>query len=210
MKLFHMQVSPNARRVRIVLAEKRISLEMEECLDRERMCLKDDFVTLYPFRLVPMLQLDDGTQIGESTAICRYLEELYPEPNLFGRDPLERAMIEMWQQRANTEGELGAEEVFRNSFAPFATRGLAGSADPIPQIPELVGRGNGRLARFFAMLDRQLQRYPFVAGNRFSMADITALCAVDFAKAGGTTVPNTATSLHRWYDTVAARPSAAA
>ena len=210
MKLFHMQVSPNARRVRIFLAEKQISLEMEECLDRQRMCLKDEFVTLYPFRLVPMLQLDDGTQIGESTAICRYLEELYPEPNLFGRDPFEKAMIEMWQQRANSDGELGAEEVFRNSFAPFAARGLAGSADPIPQIPALVERGKGRLARFFAMLNEQLQKHLFVAGDRFSMADITALCAIDFAKAGGTALPDATTSLQRWYEVVAARSSAAA
>jgi glutathione S-transferase len=210
MKLFHMQVSPNARRVRIFLAEKQISLEVEECLDPQRMCLKEEFLTLYPFRLVPMLLLDDGTQIGESTAICRYLEELYPEPNLFGRDALEKAMIEMWQQRANNDGELGAEEVFRNSFVPFANRGLAGSADPIPQIPALVERGKGRLARFFAMLDAQLQKHPFVAGNRFSVADITALCAIDFAKATGATLPDAAASLRRWYEAVGTRSSASA
>ncbi len=209
MKLLQMQMSPNARRVRIFLAEKRIVLEKEECWDSERTCLKSEFVEQYPFRLVPMLQLDDGSQIGESTAICRYFEELYPEPNLFGRDALEKATIEMWQQRVNSDGELGAEEVFRNSFPPFADRGLAGCADAVPQIASLVDRGKGRLSRFFTMLDRQLESQAFIAGNRFSMADISGLCAVDFAKFVGAPPPENLTHLRRWYDAVVLRPSAA-
>ena len=116
----------------------------------------------------------------------------------------------MWQQRVNNDGELGAEEIFRNSFPPFADRGLAGSADPVPQISQLIERGKGRLRRFFSILDRQLQQHAFVAGTRFSMADISALCAVDFAKSVGTPLPDDVPNLGRWHNAVAARPSASA
>jgi glutathione S-transferase len=157
-----------------------------------------------------MLELDDGTQIGESTAICRYIEELYPEPNLFGRTPLERATIEMWHQRVDNQGEAAAEEAFRNSFPPFAERALAGSAEPVLQIPPLVGRGRASLGRFLQMLERQLSAAPFIAGGRFTMADISALCACDMGKIAGVALPQNFSHLRTWYDSIAQRPSARA
>jgi glutathione S-transferase len=210
MKLYQAQISPNSRRVRIFLAEKGVNIEAEECWDRERACLKGEFIGLYRFRLIPMLQLDDGRQIGESTAICHYFEQLYPEPSLLGRDALEKAIVEMWQQRVNADGELGAEEVVRNSFPLLANRGLAGTVDPVPQIAALVDRGKGRLSRLFRTLDVQLKDERFIAGPRFSMADISALCAVDFAKFAGVEVPANLSNLQRWYAEVSSRPSAKA
>lgn len=209
-KLYDMKLSPNCRRVRMFLAEKGVVVPMEECFDPERACLRDDYVARYPFRLVPMLELDDGTQIGESTAICRYLEALYPQPNLLGQNAVEQANVEMWQQRIQADGELGAEEMFRNAFPPFKDRGLAGFPTPVPQIAALVERGRVRFGRFLQMLDRQLSARPFVAGARFSIADISALCAIDFGKQVGHAIPDELAALHRWYIEVSGRPSAGA
>lgn len=210
MKLYDIKVSPNCRRVRMFLAEKGVSVPMEECLDPDRACLTDGYLTRYPFRMAPMLELDDGTQIGESTAICRYIEGLHPQPNLLGQNFLEQSTVEMWQQRVQADGEQGAEEMFRNAFPPFKDRGLAGFTNPIPQIPALVERGRFRLDRFLRLLDRQLSDQPFVAGPRFSIADISTLCAIDFAKHSGYQVPEELQATQRWYREISKRPSASA
>jgi glutathione S-transferase len=210
MKLYDSKVSPNSRRVRMFLAEKGITIEKEECWADGKSCLREDFLARYPFRLIPMLELDDGRQIGESTAICRYFEELYPEPSLFGRDALEKALVEMWHQRVHTDGEIAAEEVVRNSFPPMAQRGLAGAAELVAQIPALVKRGKRRLLRCFHVLNTQLTTQQFVAGARFSMADITTLCAVDFAKFAAIEMPLELHHLARWYGEISTRASASA
>lgn len=210
MKLYDMKLSPNCRRVRIFLAEKGLTIETEECFDAERACLKTDYISRYSPRLVPMLELDDGTQIGESTAICRYMERLHPIPALWGRTALEEAMVEMWQQKVHCDGELGVEESFRNAFPPFAGRGLPGTAETVAQIPELIERGRARYGRFVRMLDHQLERNPFVAGQQFSMPDISALCAIDFARFTGLELPSELKHVARWYEAVSKRPSAQA
>jgi len=210
MKLFHSHGSPNARRVRIFLAEKGITLALEGCWDRIGMSLNKAYLERYPFRLMPMLELDDGSQLGESIAICRYFEALYPQPSLFGRDALEQAVTEMWLQRVCIDGEIGAEEIFRNSHPAFVDRGLAGSAERVPQIAALVDRGKSRVMRLLRILNMQLCKQAFVAGPLFSMADIAALCAVDFAKVCGIDVPQDLASVRRWYADVSARPTAKA
>jgi glutathione S-transferase len=209
MKLFHTYGSPNARRVRIFLAEKGIKVAMEECWDRTAMSLTSAYLERYPFQLMPMLELDDGSQIGESIAICRYFEALYPQPSLFGRDALEQASTEMWLWRM-CDAEIGAEEMFRNAHPSFVGRGLAGTIEHVAQIPALVDRGKSRVLRLLRTLDAQLRQHTFVAGPLFSIADITAWCALDFAKVCGIELPHTMTNVQRWYAQLSGRPSAKA
>jgi glutathione S-transferase len=209
MKIYDWHIAPNPRRLHIFLAEKGLEIELVE-VGQADLTLKPSFKERYPHMMVPMLELDDGTCIGEAMAICQYLEELHPEPPLMGVDPKDRAVVAMWEKRANEEGMLPASELFRNTHASFADRGLPGSSAPIPQIPELRDRGRARLDRFFAKFDRQLQDNAFVAGPRFTVADATTLCAVDFAGWSDVKVPAEYSHLRRWYEAVSARPSAKA
>ena len=160
--------------------------------------------------MVPMLELDDGTCIGEAMAIARYFEELHPNPPLMGTDAKDKAIVEMWEKRANEEGMLAASELFRNTHPAFAERGLPGSAQPIPRIPQLVDRARARLARFYMKFDEQLATNEFVAGKRYTIADATTLCGVDFAKWTDSDIPSECKHLRRWYEAVSARPSAKA
>jgi glutathione S-transferase len=143
-------------------------------------------------------------------AIARYFEETNPEPPLMGIGAKDKAIVDMWEKRANEEGMLPASELFRNTHPKFAERGLPGATDPIPAIPELCDRGRSRLARFFGKFDRQLADNPFVAGERFTVADATTLAAVDFAGWSDVGIPRSCRHLQRWYDTVSQRPSARA
>ena len=209
MKIYDWHIAPNPRRLHIFLAEKGLKIELVE-VSQGDMTLAPSFKERYPHMMVPMLELDDGTCIGEAMAICQYLEELHPEPPLMGVDAKDRAVVAMWEKRANEEGMLPASELFRNTHPRFADRGLPGSSAPIPQIAELRDRGRARLGRFFAKFDRQLQDNAFVAGQRFTVADATTLCAVDFAGWSDVRIPAEHGHLRRWYDAVSARPSAKA
>ncbi len=209
MRLYDWHIAPNPRRLHIFLAEKGIKLDLVE-VGQDDLTLAPWFKEKYPHMMVPMLEMDDGTCIGEAMAICRYLEELHPDPPLMGVDAKDRAVVAMWEMRANEEGMLPASELFRNTHPRFADRGLPGSAAPIPQIPALCDRGRARLKRFFTKFDQQLQDNKFVAGERFTVADATALCAVDFAGWSDVKIPDGHSHLRRWYDAVTARPSAKA
>lgn len=209
MKLYGWGQAPNPRRVLIYLAEKGIEIEVVEAGAGAR--LSDEYLARYEGRAVPMLELDDGTQIGEAMAICRYFEEDHPEPPLFGIDRRDRAIVEMWERRAETEAFPGASEAFRNAHPAFSGRGLPGFVEPVAQIPALVDRGKQRLERFFRRIDARLADTPFIAGPRFTVADITALCAADFArKAVKLAIPEECANVRRWHEEVSARPSAAA
>src|SRR5579872_3017018 len=188
--------APNARRVRMYLAEKNLSVPTEDA--GEGFQLSAQYKAKYPVALVPMLELDDGTQIGEAMAICRYFEALHPDPPLMGIDAKDAAVIEMWERRAYEDGLIGSAELFRNNHPRFVDRGLPGYADPVPQVQALVMRGRQRLRRFFQMFDQQLSSNRFVAGNRISVADITALCSIDFAKMLDVAIPCDYTDLIRW------------
>jgi glutathione S-transferase len=172
--------------------------------------LSDNYIKIWPHALVPMLETDDGLRIGESMAICRFLEDEHPDPNLMGANGREKACIEMWERRAFDEGMIGAAEVFRNSHPAFVQRGLPGSLEPVPQIPALIERGRGRVERFYRKFDDQLKENQFVAGDRFTVADITTLCSVDFAKFVGLEMPQDYPSVARWHQEVSARPAARA
>ncbi len=208
MKLYSWGRAPNPRRVLIYLAEKGIELPIVEA--GEGAHLSDAYLARYEGRIVPMLELDDGTQIGESMAICRYLEEAHPDPPLFGVDRRDRAIVEMWERQAETEAFQGVAEVFRNSNSAFAGRGLPAFTESVDQIPALISRGKQRLTRFFRRIDGQLADNQFIAGARFTVADITAFCSTDFAgKVAKVEIPEDCTNAKRWHAEVSARPSAA-
>ena len=208
MKLYHIGFTPSSRKVRMFLHEKGLNVPQEDVADG--FALSDWFKAHYPHAMVPMLELDDGTQIGETMAICRYFETLHPDPCLMGAGAKERAIIEMWQRRAELEGGAAVEDIFRNSHPLMVDRGLQGTSEPVPQIPALVDRGMGRLRRFFEKFDGQLSENRFLTGDSFSVADITMLCAIDFARWCQVDIPAGCPHIHRWYAEVSSRSSAAA
>ena len=210
MKLYDFALAPNPRRVRIFLAEKGVELEIEQVAIREGAQFEPAFRAINPNCTVPVLQLDDGSTIADSFAICRYFEEVQPDPPLMGRTPLEKATICYWRRRVELEGFQAAAETLRNSAERLRGRALPGTL-PVEQIPELVSRGRMRIAAFFEMLDARLGESAYVAGADYSAADIDALVVVDFAaNAVQEKVPERFSALRAWHGRVSARPSAAA
>ena len=210
MKLYNWSIAPNPERVRMYLAEKGIEVEREEAAEPGKPVLKPDYLEKYSHRRVPLLELDDGTTIGEAMAICRYFETLHPNPPLMGIDALDNAIVEMWERISEAEGMFVVAEVFRNSKRSFAGRALPGYVEPIEQIPELVERGKLRMDQYYVKINGQLVGRDFITGARFTVADITAFCVIEFAKFCELDIPETCTEVARWFDAVAARPSAKA
>jgi glutathione S-transferase len=209
MKLYDCASAPSPRRVRIFLAEKGITLPTVQVDLRKGEQFTDSFRALNPDCTVPVLELDDGTCITDAIAICVYLEALQPDPPLMGRDPKRKAVIAAAQRRAERDGFSAVVEAFRN-FTP----GLKGHALPGPdayeQIPALAERGRARVLRFFQSLEGALAGRDFVCGPDYSIADITTLVTVDFAKWIKLAIPQDSVHLRRWHDVIAARPSAKA
>ncbi|MEJ2514259.1 MAG: glutathione S-transferase family protein [Gammaproteobacteria bacterium] len=209
MKLYDSTLAPNPRRVRIFLAEKGIELPRTEVDIGAGENLSPAFLAINPRGLLPTLVLDDGTVIDESMAICRYFEELQPEPPLMGSDPREKAIVESWNRHIEFDGGLPVMDGFRNGHPRFAERAVAGRAGHAA-IPALAERGRQRVAEFYAVLDERLRLSPYVAGPAFTVADITALCIVEFARTVRMPWPAGLDGLERWHQEVSARPSAAA
>jgi len=203
MKLYDSPHAPNPRRVRMFLAEKGVSLPTVS-VDLGKLEQKSaDFAAVNPLRRTPALELDSGEILTESVAICRYFEELYPEPPLFGRDALERARVEMWQRRVELEFFAAITHAFRHSHP--AMREMEQ-----PQIAQWAEVNKPRAIAFARFLDAELARRPFIAGDAFTIADITALVAADFAKPARIVFPAELTHFARWRAEVSSRPSAAA
>ncbi len=209
MKLYDSRLAPNPRRVRVFLAEKGVEVPTTEVDIGASENLSPQFLAINPRGLLPTLELDDGTVIDESMAICRYFEELHPNPPLFGSSPLEKATIESWNRRIEFDGGLPVMDGFRNAHPRFAERAVAGRAGH-PAIPALAERGRERMAEFYSVLDERLRTSAWVAGERFTVADITALCIVDFARTVRMPWPEGLDGLERWHRDVSARPSASA
>jgi len=192
------------------IAEKGISVPLHSVNMDKNEQFSDWFTAINPRQQVPALVLDDGRTLAEVPAIWRYLEEIYPERPLFGSDAVDEALITMWERRVELDGFAPTMEGVRNAAAGLKGRALSGPHD-YEQIPELVDRSRHRLADFYADFDDRLDEVPFVAGADFSVADITALVTVDFATAAlKIPIPDSARAFHRWYEKVAARPSAGA
>jgi len=210
MKLYDFALAPNPKRVRVFLAEKGLVIPTVQVNIRDREQFADAFQKVNPFSVVPVLELDDGTRIGESVAICRYIEEIHPEPPLMGAGALDKALVEMWQRRVELNGFMMVGDAVRNSEPRFEGRGLSGVPGGVPQIPAVVERGKAAALRLFDKLDNQLAGNEFVAGPRFTIADITLFATLWFARRAELAVPDACKNLTRWHAQVAARPSAEA
>ena len=210
MKLYDFALAPNPRRVRMFLAEKGIEVPSVQVNTRESEQFGETFRAINPYSQVPALELDDGTIITESVAICRYFEETHPEPPLMGRDAKDKAIVEMWNRRAELEGYMAVSETARNALPMFADRGLAGMPGGVPQIPALVERGKARFGRFVAHIDERLGDSAYLAGDDFTIADITAFVTIEFSGRADLGIPDDCANVARWHAQVAARPSAEA
>ena len=211
MKLYNMKQATNPRRVRIFLAEK--GIDTVELVDVD--ILKGEnrteaYTAINPRGTLPALQLDDGTVIDESIAICRYFEALQPDPPLFGRDALEQARVEQWQRRIEFDGMMNVAAIFRNTAPQFATRSAPGSGPDTKQIPEMAERGRLMLPHFLKLVDARLSESTFVAGDNFSVADITLFCTTGFMRWVDVSIPDDCPNLKRWNDAFLERPSARA
>ena len=207
MKLYQSNGSPNSRRVRIYLAEKGISMPFVPVDLGAREQFSDAYAAINPRRVVPALVLGDGTTIAEVPAIIRYLEETHPDPALLGKSPKQKALVAMWERRMELEGLASVMETVRNGSAGLKGRAIAGPHG-YDQIPALVDRGRRRVADFYSDLEARLSEVPFVAGDEFSMADITAIVAIDFAdNALGLSLPAGHEASRRWYSSTTPRPS---
>jgi glutathione S-transferase len=210
MKLYQSNGSPNSRRVRIFVAEKGISMPIVPVDLGAREQFSQAYAAINRRRVVPTLVLDDGTAIGEVPAILRYLEEINPEPPLLGVTPKSKALVTMWERRVELEGFASVMEAVRNAVPTLKNRAIAGPHD-YEQIPALVERSRKRVINFYADFNARLADVPFVAGDEFSVADITAIVTVDFAtKAAGLPIADEHAAFKRWYDLVSARASVGA
>ena len=211
MKLYDMQIAPNPRRVRMFLAEKHAQIPTVQVDLMGGEHLSPAFKKINSRSVVPVLELDDGTFVDESVAICRYLESIYPEPNMLGRDAREQALIESAQRHMEFDGFQPLLDCFRNTFPAFADRGVPGQPGGFKAIPELAERGRRRYEIFLDGLNELLAEHEFIAAERLTIADITAFCALDFAPRGADMhIPAAHTHTRRWYDAMKARPSATA
>ena len=209
MKFYDCITAPSPRRVRIFMAEKGIEIPTVQVDLRNGEQLSDAFRKINPRCTVPVLELDDGTCLNETLAICYYLESQYPEPNLMGRDAREQALVINWNEQVMFEGFLAGADALRNVAKGFANRALTGPKS-FGQIPELAERGRARLEQFMAMLDGRLADSPYVALDRYTMADIGAYVCVDFAGWIKLPVLEQWPNIRRWHEQLSARPSATA
>jgi glutathione S-transferase len=203
MKLYDFGRAPNPRRVRVFLAEKGVSVPTEQ-VDLATLQQKTpEFTQVNPMQRLPVLVLDDGTVIAESIAICRYFEAMRPEPPLFGREPLEIALVEMWQRRMELHLLGAVAAVFRHLHPAMKDM-------EVPQVAEWGEANKPRVLEFLAFMDRELKDRLFIAGDRYTVADITAMIAIDFLKPAKLAVPEDLGNLRRWHAQVSERPSARA
>ncbi|TKW74974.1 MAG: glutathione S-transferase family protein [Bradyrhizobium icense] len=202
MKLYDLKAGTNPRRVRIFLSEKGVDIPKVEVDMLKGENRSEDFLAKNPMGTMPVLELDDGTFLSESVAICRYIEELHPDPPLMGTNARERALVEMWNRRAELELLRPITDAFVH-LSPF----WAGRREQIPATGEASRQA--ALSRM-AWLDAELAGRPYLAGDAYTIADITAQCACVLGKNTGTPIPPDLSSLTRWFAGVSARPTARA
>ena len=203
MKLFDGGRAPNPRRVRVFLAEKGIEVPLVPVDMGAMEHRQQEVASRNPLRRLPVLELDDGTIITEFVAICRYFEELHPEPALFGKGALGRALVEMWQRRLELNLLFCIAQAFRHIHPMM--RELE-----VPQIPEWGEANKPKVIKFLRLLDEELATREFVAGDAYSIADITGLIAMDFMKPARIQIPEELGNVIRWHTALRARPSAGA
>jgi len=202
-KLYNHPIAPSPRRVRIFAAEKEIKLELQDVDLLAGQSHTPEFLAKNASGAVPVLELEDGSYLPESVAMCRYLEGLYPEPNRFGRDFREQSHIEMWNRRMELELFFHVGNAVINTSPLF--RGV------FPQFPEYGEAQRAAALERIERMDRELGGHEYIAGTRFTIADITALVAIDIGGAMGDIQLNPRLeNLTRWHKMVSSRPSAKA
>lgn len=204
MKIHETKMAPNPRRVRVFLHEKGVldQIDFIELDLQKGENLTPEFKAMNPMGKVPVLELDDGTCISETVAICRYFDELNPEPALFGETPLEKAKIEQWVRWIELYFFMPTGMCFQHCSGYFKDR-----MNPIPEWGEDCRK---QTERFFGFLDRHLEGQEFIVGDRFTIADINAMCTIDFNKVNKLGIKPEQKHLQAWYDRVSSRPSAKA
>ena len=206
MKLYDFGPAANSKRVRVFLAEKGIEVPTVELNVRDDDQFKEPFTSMNPFHCVPFLELADGTVIAESISICRYLEELHPEPSLFGRTAEERGIIDMWNRRVELDGFMPALHAVRNKVPLFAGRVVPGTRTELAQLPMMVERGTEMADIFLARLEPHMAENAFIAGADVSIADITCWFVINMVKMLGVDVEGRYPNIHRWHTEFTARP----
>jgi glutathione S-transferase len=206
-KLYDFGPAANSKRVRVFLAEKGIEVPIVELNVRDDDQFMEPFASMNPFHCVPFLELDDGTVIAESISVCRYLEELHPEPSLFGRTAEERAIIDMWNRRVELDGFMPALHAVRNKVPLFEGRVVPGTRTDLAQLPVMVERGTEMADIFLGRLEPQMAKNAFVAGADVSIADITCWFVVNMTKMLGIDVEGRYPNIERWHAAFTARPS---
>jgi len=207
MKLYDFMPAANAQRVRVFLAEKGLEIPTEQLNVRDDNQFAEPFTSMNPFHCVPFLELDDGTVIAESMSICRYLEELHPEPALFGRTAEERAVIDMWLRRFELDGFIPMLHAVRNHVPMFAGRVVPGTRTDLPQLPAMVTRGKEMMAIFLGRIEPHMAKNEFVAGPAFTIADITGFFTVRMTVPMEMDLATSYPAVAAWFAKVSARPA---
>ena len=203
MKLYDLPASPNTRRVRIFIAEKNLKIDMVPINMMSGENKTEEYLAKNPLGRMPLLELDDGTCLAESIAICRYLESEFPDPPLFGTTSLEKAQIEMWQRRMEFQFLNPMIDIFRNTHEMWKDR--------IVQIPQVAEIASESVKEQMVWLDQELEGKEYIVGGGYSVADITAQCAFVMGKAAvGIRIPEDLSNLNDWWSRVTSRPTARA
>jgi glutathione S-transferase len=208
MRFYDCSSAPSPRKVRLFIAEKGLSIPTVDVDLKARAQLDASFLAKNPGGTVPVLELDDGTCLTESLAICHYLERVHPDPNLLGADAKEQALVLMWTDIQTFEGYLGLQEALRNGHPAFKGRALGGPVS-YEQIPELAQRGKRRAEVYFDKLEKRLGESAYIAGERYTYADIVGYVYVGFAgrALGGAAPLEGRPALREWHERIAARPA---
>ena len=207
MKLYDFELAPNAQRVRVFLAEKGLEVPTEQLNVRDDDQFVEPFTSMNPFHCVPFLELDDGKVIAESMSICRYLEELHPEPPLFGRTAEERAVIDMWLRRFELDAFIPMLHAVRNHVPMFAGRVVPGTRTDLPQLPVMVTRGKEMMEVFLARVEPHMAQNEFIAGPDFTIADITGFFTVRMTNALEMDLTTPYPAVTAWFAKVSRRPA---
>ncbi len=207
MKFYDFTPAPSSQRVRVYLAEKGLELPTEQLNVREDEQFAEPFTSMNPFHCVPFLALDDGTVIAESMSICSYLEDLHPEPPLFGRTPAERAVVDMWMRRFELDAFIPLLHALRNHLPNFAGKVVPGTRTDLPQSEAMVGRGREMAGVLFDRAEPHMAKNEFIAGPDFGVADITGFFTLRMAYALEMDIGASWPATHAWFQKVSARPA---
>ncbi len=207
MLFYDCPTAPNPRRARMFIAEKGLDIETRDISIAKGEQLSDAFRAVNPHATIPVLVTDEGTTLTENLGIAAYLEARFPEPPLMGRTADEKGAVLMWNAIVEQQGGAPIAETLRNTHPAFKDRAIPGPINHA-QIPELAQRGVGRVCAFFDLLETRLRDSAFIAGDRFSLADISAFVFVDFARVIKMRIPDESAAAQAWFDSMNARPSA--